>query len=193
MTKNNYNRNGFTLVEIVIALGVSVLIFLLLTQVYLLAQQTYLETDAKAEITQNGRVILDRLIREIRQTPHIITQLPADTSDPDNLPSEIMFQDGHNTSQIQYIRYYLNNDHEIIRQSIIYFFPSEPTYYVHSYDTDKDPPHDPPIQQILEDKVIGEFVDDIEFWGDQLLNINLYVSKNSQSTIINTAVYGRNL
>lgn len=190
---NDKNQQlGFTLVELMIALGVSLLIFVLISQVYLLAQQTYITTDSKAEITQNGRVILDRLIREIRQTPHIITALPANASDPDALPSEIMFQDGHNTTEIKYIRYYLSGTN-INRQSIVYYFPSAPTYYVHSYDTDKDPPHNPPIQQILEDKVIGEFADDIEFWGGQLLNINLYLSKNSQSTIINTAVYGRNL
>lgn len=192
MNSHHPNQNGFTLVELIIALSISVLIFVLLTQVYLLAQRTYGETDAKAEITQNGRVILDRMIREIRQTPQIITILPADTSDPANLPSEIMFQDGHNTAQIQYIRYYLDG-HNINRESSVYYFPSEPLYHVHSYDTDKDPPHNPPVKLILDDRVIGEFVDDMEFWGNGLLNINLYLSRNSQNTIINTAVYGRNL
>ena len=183
------NSSGFTLIEVLISLSVSILIFILLTQVYLLAQNTYIEANDRAEITQNGRVILDRMIREIRQTPDIITTLPLTAVEP--IPSEIMFQDGHDTAQIQYIRYFLNGAN-INRQVIVYYFPSEPTYYVHSYDTDKDPPHNPPIRQIIEDKVVGQYASDIEFYGGQLLNINLYLSKNKQSTIISTSVYGRN-
>ncbi|MFA5021034.1 MAG: prepilin-type N-terminal cleavage/methylation domain-containing protein [Patescibacteria group bacterium] len=188
----NRHTDGFTLIEVVISLSIAVLIFLLLTQIYLMAQTAFVATDSQSEITQNGRVILDRLIREIRQTPDIVTQLPADAADPETLPSEIVFQDGHDLSQIKYIRYYLSGT-DISRQIIVYYFPSEPDYYVYYYDTDKDAPHDPPIMQILEDKVIGEYAADLEFWGSQLLNINLYLSKNSQSLIINTAVYGRNL
>jgi len=45
----------------------------------------------------------------------------------------------------------------------------------------------------LEDRVVGEYVDDIEFWGDKLININLYLLKNEEMQIINTAIYGRNL
>ena len=37
------------------------------------------------------------------------------------------------------------------------------------------------------------FVYDIEFWGDKLININLYLIKGAETEIINTAVYGRNL
>jgi len=183
------DNKGFTLIELIISLSISALIFILLTQVYVLAQSTYLETDSRAEITQNGRVILDRMIREIRQTPDIITQIPVTATEP--IPSEIMFQDGHNTAQIEYIRYYLSGTN-INRQIIVYYFPALPDYYVHSYDTDKDPPHNPPVQQILEDKVVGEYASDIEFYGNQLLNINLYLSKNNQTSIISTSVYGRN-
>jgi len=196
MTEKNHST-GFTLVEIIITLTVSIVIFILITSVYGLSQKSYSQTDTKAEITQNGRVILDRMIREIRQTPDIITELPANSNDPDLLPSEIMFQDGHDISQIRYIRYFLESSSSSIpvikRQIIIYYFPIEPDYYVHIYDTDKEEPHGPPTSQILEEKVIGEYIDDIEFWGTNLLNINLYLSKNNQSVIINTAVYGRNL
>ena len=186
------NKNGFTLVEIIIVMTVSVIIFGLITSVYVISQKAYSETDTKAEITQNGRVILDRMIREIRQTPDIITQIPSDTSEPSLLPSEIKFQDGHDADQTRYIRYFLDGT-DIKRQEIVYYFPSAPDYYVHSYDTDREPPHDPPIEQVVEEKVIGEYADDLEFWGDSLININLYLYKDGQSSIINTAVYGRNM
>lgn len=184
------NKKGFTLVEIIISLSISALIFILLSQVYLLAQNTYLQTDSRAEISQNGRVILDRMIREIRQTPDIITEIPATATEP--IFSEIMFQDGHNTDQIKYIRYFLDGS-KIMRQSIVYFFPSQSLYYVHSYDTDKNPPHNPPASLVLDERIVGEHVSDIEFYGKQPLNINLFLEKGDQTSIISTAVYGRNL
>ncbi len=183
-------NNGFTIIEIIISLFISALIFILLSQVYLLAQNTYLTTDAKAEITQNGRVIVDRMIREIRQTQDIITQLPADSSG--QTPSEIMFQDGHNTSTIQYIRYYLDGTN-IKRQIIVYYFADQPDDYVHSFDTAGAPPHNPPIQQIVDERIVGEFVSDIEFYGSPLLYINLYLAKDGRSSVVSTSVYGRNL
>jgi type II secretory pathway component PulJ len=195
---NKKSTDGFTIIEVVISLAIATLIFLLVTSLYILIQKTYQETDAKAEITQNGRVILDRMVRELRQTPDIITELPATIDASSTPPTEIMFQNGHNTSTdststIEYIRYFLDGTN-IERQIIVYYFPSEPTYYVHSYDTDKDPPHNPPIQAIMEQKTVGEYAGNIEFWGSGgLININLYLSRNGQSSIISTAVYGRNL
>lgn len=185
------NKKGFTLVEIIISLSISALIFILLSQVYLLAQRTYLQTDSRAEISQNGRVIMDRMIREIRQTPDIVSETPVTSTEP--IPSEIIFQDGHNTDQIKYIRYFLDDDSNITRQLKIYYFPSQPNYYVHSYDTDKDPPHNPPASLVIDEKIVGEHVSDIEFYGKQPLNINLFLENGDQTSIISTAVYGRNL
>lgn len=185
-------KSGFTLTEIIISLSVVLLIFILVTSIYTLNQKTYGKTDAKAEIVQNGRVIIDRMVREIRQTPDIITQLPASNANPNQTPSEIMFQNGHDAVDIRYIRYYLDGTN-IKRQIVVYYFPNQPDYYVRVYDTDKDAPHGPPTEQILEEKIVGEYVDDIEFWGNNLINISLNLSRNEQSAIITTAVYGRNL
>jgi len=183
------NQDGLTLIELIISISISALIFILLTQVYILAQNTYAETDAKAEITQNGRVILDRMVREIRQSPYIDNQLPSGAVEP--IPSQIIFQDGHDTSRISYIRYYLEGD-KIYRRVIAYSFPSQRDYYVHSYDIDKNEPHNPPDSFILDTRIVGEYVSDIEFYGDPLININLYLMRNNQTATISTAVYGRN-
>jgi len=183
---------GLSLIEIVIAITISLLLLLIVTATYNINQKSYIETDSKAEITQNGRVILDRMVREIRQTPDIATELPPDTSNPNSLPDELMFQDGHDISQIRYIRYYLDGT-DIKRQIIVYYFPQAPDNYVHYYDTDSEPPHNPPQLSVLEEKVVGEYVNDIEFWGDRLVSINIYLQKNNQTEIINTSVYGRNL
>ena len=184
------NNSGFTLVEVIIAVSISVILFLIVGLIYFISQDAYKKTDTRAEITQNGRVMLDRIIRELRQAQSIITVLPADDSVPASLPSEIEFEDGHNVSSISYIRYYLNGT-DIQREISHYYFIEAPTTYVHSYDTNQY--GDLPTKEIVEDKIIGEHVSDLEFYGNSLININLYLIKNSETVTISTAIYGRNL
>lgn len=186
------NNRGFTLLEVIITITISLLIFILISGVYLLSQKVYFQTDSRSEISQNGRVILDRMIREIRQAKEIATQLPTSNSNPEQLPSEIMFQNGHDTQDIRYLRYFLDGN-ELKRQEVVFYFPRDPQYYVRFYDTDKEEPHDPPIRSVLEEKVIGEYIADLEFWGERLININLELQKNGQNMILFTSVYGRNL
>lgn len=190
MTKGIYNNRGSSLIEVMVAISISVILFLIVTSIYRISQDAYRKSDTRAEIMQNGRVILDRMIRELRQTQEIVTTLPPDTSDPPNLPSEIMFQNGHDVTEIVYIRYYLSGTN-FNRQIIHYYFSVDPASYVHWYDIDVN--SNPPTMEIVEDKIIGEFVYDIEFWGDSLININVYLLKLGESVTINTSIYGRNL
>ncbi|MBI5765668.1 hypothetical protein HZA71_00365 [Candidatus Falkowbacteria bacterium] len=189
-----FNEIGFTLLEVMLAVSLSLIIFFSVAYTYEISQNAYLKTDVKAEITQNGRTIIDRLVRELRQTPDIVTNLPENNDNPDNLAHEIIFQDGHDTSQIKYIRYYLDTPSLMKKQIIAYSFDDASTTYVFWQATDIN--GNPPTPHILgneEDKIIGEYVQDIEFWGEKLININLYLNKNNQQEIIYTAVYGRNL
>lgn len=174
--------------EVLVAVSVSVLLFFVLTQSYSLSQRIYNDNDSRAEMAQNGRVIIDRLTRELRQTPYVTTYLPETPGA--TTTHELMFQDGHDISQISYIRYYLDGQ-ELNRQEIRYYFPEEPGNYVRYNDVKQD--GTPATMELSEPRLVGEFVDDIELWGDDLVNINLYLSKNGQSTIINSAIYGRNL
>lgn len=189
MTTVNNNR-GFTLIEVIIAISLSIILFFSIAYIYELSQNAYRRTDTKAELSQNGRIILDRLSRELRQTSDIITTLPGNNSDPASLPSEIIFQDGHDTSKIKYIRYYLENK-TIKRQEIGYYFSTEPDDYVYINATS----HGDgalPLARVLDERIVGEYIDDIEFWGNQLVNMNIYLSKSNSQEIIYTAVYARN-
>lgn len=181
---------GFTLVEILISLSLLLIIFLAVVSVYTISQRLYVLADNQAEISQNGRVIIDRLTRELRQTQDIVTTLPATNSNPETLPDEIMFQDGHDPEIIRYIRYYLDGQ-DIKKQIIAYYFTINPEQYVYWHAIDQN--GNPPQNKILEDKIIGEYVYDWEFWGNKLIYINIYLVKNQNSQIINTAIYGRNL
>ena len=181
--------DGFTVVEVIISLFVSVIIFSIISGLYVMIQNSYSSTDTRSEIVQNGRVILDRLVREIRQAQAISTALPG--SPTSSTPTEIQFQDGHDLSTIKYIRYYLNGTN-LNRQIIVYYFASDPDTYVLK-DATEYITHNPPTRAILEDKVVGEYVFNIDFWGGKLINIDLYLSKNFQTSTISTAVFGRNL
>ena len=181
---------GFTLTETLIAILLLALIILLVLSVYLVGQRAYRQTDDRAELTQNGRVILDRLERELRQAKEIITALPPDNSNPDLLPHEIMFEDGHDITVIRYLRYYLQNT-DLRRQLVIYYFATDPEVYVHSNDT--DPYGQPPSSLILEDNLVGEFVTTLNFYGSNPSTLELQLTKNARVVNLLTKFYGRNL
>ena len=182
------NNKGFSLAELMVAIFIAGLIISLTSGYYILLKNIYQKTDNRAEIIQNGRVILDRMVREIRQSPKISTELPTDPSI--NAPNELQFQDGHEISEIKYIRYFLE-DNTLKRQVIVYYFGDNPGDYTYQDAIDQN--QNPPIQDIIDEKLIGEYVTDIEFWGNKIININLYLSQNEENKIFFTSVFGRNL
>ena len=90
---------GFTLIEVLITAGIFIIILVIIANVIILGNQIYWEEEKAKEVMQNGRVVLDSISREIRQSRKIITSLPDEDCDnpldEDCPPSEIIFQDGH--------------------------------------------------------------------------------------------------
>jgi len=89
--RNNFQK-GFTFLEMVIVIAIFLLITGVVFSIYFFNSKVYIAGESIAEITQNGRVILERITREIRQAKEIVTDLPEEELDPAN---EILFQDGH--------------------------------------------------------------------------------------------------
>lgn len=89
--KKESNR-GFTLVEVIVVTAIFIIIIGVIYSIILYSQQSYAVGKNVAEIIQNGRVLIERMSREIRQAKKIITLLPEEEINP---PSEIKFQDGH--------------------------------------------------------------------------------------------------
>lgn len=79
-------KKGFSLAETTIVIAIFILIILTTYSAYFLSQRSYQKGEQIAEITQNGRVILERMTREIRQAREI-----AEVSEEPG----IVFQDGH--------------------------------------------------------------------------------------------------
>ncbi len=184
------NQIGLTLIEVMLAIYIGMLIFLAMISVYFLGQSIYKTGSNRLEIVQNGRVTLDRLTRELRQTPEIITSLPVSKEEPGNPPpSEIQFQDGHQSTDISYIRYYLS-DSELWRQVIVYYFEDETEIYVVWNAIGSG--GESPSSEIQEDRLVGEYINDLQFYGNTETTIEVSLIKNDASINLRTKIFGRN-
>lgn len=196
---------GFTLVEILISVAIFFLVATAVFNVFFLGQKIYYRGENQAEILQNGRIISERLVREIRQAEEIATPLPQIPTSPDNPPPiEIEFQDGHIpspygylNSDYYYIRFFLSTStNEVFRQYRVYCFDSCDTCntYFRWNDTRLEGgsvvrPH----ACNLEEKLVGEYVNTMEFWGSSLVNVSLVLKKGGEILNLQTKVFGRNI
>lgn len=196
MKKNIYKLKGFTLIEVIIAVSLSVILLGALYAVYITSYQSYRRSVAKAEINQNARIALERITRDLRQTERITTTLPIDDTDPLNpAPSTIMFQDGHVTDKIQYIEYSLTVN-ELHRKLIHYCFSSTPeTCDIVDWVAwnAQDQYGNPPNESIDEDAVKADKISVLKFYGNKLITIDVTATHNDQSVNYQTKTLGRNI
>lgn len=188
MIKKDLKLNeGFTLLEIVVAVSIFVLIIMISGSLYAISQRSYTSSENKMELVQNGRVAFDRLSRELRQSVEIATPLASSSSEAEN---EILFQDGHDTDQITYVYYYLSGNN-LRRAKMIYYFNEEPGIYVRYSSRNED--GDSPEDNILEDKIVGEYFKNIEFWGeDGLVYASSTLANRGEEFKIKTNIFSRN-
>lgn len=92
MEKARKKERSFTLTEMIVSITILVLLIGAIYSLYSMHQYYYQKGEESEEVLQNGRVIIERISRELRQSKEIATQLP-DTRD--NPPDNIFFQDGH--------------------------------------------------------------------------------------------------
>lgn len=108
---NNFPKSkSFTLVEVLTVVFLGALIIIAGYSVFLASYQSYKKNTESAELTQNARIALERISREIRQTNQIIPENPPTTS-------SIKFRDGHTLTPIQYIEYYKNESKDLYRST----------------------------------------------------------------------------
>lgn len=260
------NKKGFTLVEVLVTTFITASLIITIYSVYAFHQKVYRFGEDVGEVIQNGRVILERLTRELRQADEIVTSL-GDTED--QAKNEIEFDEGHlsrikETAQAQggsqnkiilassassiddyykgafvkilsgdgageikeileyngttkealikgtwndiptsnsvylidtsylYIRYFLEGD-KVKRQVKIYFFKNSPDVFVPWNATSDNPENNPLQSQVIDEEVIGEYVQELKFWKKPMINISLKVKKGEKTINWFTKVFGRNL
>lgn len=191
MWRSATTANGFTLFEIIVSISLFTIIVILVSDIYLASQRAYNKNSDTAELTQNARVSLDRISRELRQASNLITTLPETETDPSNPPaSQIFFQNGHDISQITYLRYYLSGA-DLMREHKAYYFSEEPSVYV-AYNS-LNQGGSPPLDFIIENQIAGEYFNELKFWGaNGLVNLSLKLIKNQHNLTVNTSVFSRN-
>jgi|SRR3989339_2255056 len=183
-----HRRKGFTIAELIVSIFIGLLLVLTISSVFILNQRTFRKSNIKAELTQNGRIVIDLFSRELRQAKDIVTTLPADDSNPSTVAHELKFEDGHITSQIQYVRYYLNGT-LLQRQILVYYFDTDPTIYVLWNDVNQ---FGSPTESIIEDRVIGENISQINFYGDGAITIEIFLRKLNETTNMQSIIDPRN-
>jgi len=183
---------GFTLIEVLVAVTVGILIILLTYASHSLVVRMTERESRKIELVQNGRVALDRITRELRQSDELVTILPEVGDDPGNLPpTEIIFQDGHALDPISYVRYYLDANY-LHRELSHYSFDTDPGVWV--YWNAEDEFGGSASQTIDDDDIIAEYINNLIFWGgDRLINVSFSTSSSDDDVEFLTKVCGRNL
>lgn len=195
MTINDQRaRPGFTLTEVLVATGAIAIALTLIYSIVQVSHRTYLTGERRAELAQNARVVADRVVREFRQTPELITALPPVPDDPFfPPPDELFFRNGHSLTPTTYIRYWHNPaDRTVNRQVVAYAFDDiDPNDYVLFSAVDGE--GNPPDEHILDDQVVGEYVDSFVPWGDRTVTLDLTLSRVETTFNLRTVVRGRNL
>lgn len=187
--KSKYFRflEGFSLIEVLVSVAVGVVILFIVYTSFITGQRVYRQGVLNSELSQNGRISLDRISREIRQTEQVVTVLSPDPPDP--ATTEITFEDGH-TDTIQYIHYYLSGT-DLRREQGHYYFASDPNAWV-DYNA-KDGDGNPALYIMDADQVVAQNISRINFYGENNIGIELSVEKDGKRIDFRTKNTGRNL
>lgn len=185
-------KKGFTLVEVLVVIVIIGLVMGAIYSGYLLSQRASREGEISAEITQNGRVILERMTREIRQAREIVNELPEEEP---SATSTIIFEDGHISDPYHYIHYFHeNSEKKLVKREVVgFYFSSDTEETLVSRDAI------PPTGQTLETKTleeavtIGEYVTDLNFWETEVIHVGLTLQKKNKTFKLKTQIFGRNL
>lgn len=185
-------RPGFTLLEILVVVTLSVVLMVAIYGIYITSYQSYRRSINRAELNQNARISMERVTRDLRQTSDIITALPPTDTDVLNpAPSDIVFVDGHDPVQIQYIEYSLSN-HTLVRKVKHYYFPVDTTTWV-AYNA-HDINNNLPLESIDQSVVKADAIQSLEFFGENsVINIKLVTVDNGGQFVFQTQTLGRNV
>jgi type II secretory pathway pseudopilin PulG len=162
------SQRGFTLMELLLALGVSFFIFFIMCAVLVPGVKTCRATTFSLDLTQNARVAVARMVREIRASPQIATLLPEspdDTSIP--VSHTIMFEDGR-CDHVRYVSYYQSGD-QLRRRIYTYHLPADPNKPV-TFDA-YDEFDNPAVATLNEDVAIAQYVGNVQIWGIETVNL----------------------
>ena len=181
-------EKAFTLNELLITVAIFIIVTGAIYGGYNLSQKAYRESEIAAEITQNSRVIIERMNREIRQAKELVGDFPEEKQDAEN---EITFEDGHVAEPYQYIHYFIE-DSTIKREVLGFYFSGDPEEVLVPWDAIPPAGQSLEVKTLESAKIIGEWVKNLEIWGSGIINVALELQKNDKSFYLETKILGRN-
>ena len=185
MKKKKNIKNGFTLIETVVAISLFTIIILVSNSMFIMSQKIYIKGSALSELSQNARISLDKISRELRQSNDLITDFSSISTS-----SKIFFQDGHDDSEITYIKYFASST-DLIRKNLAYEFSTDPGIYV--YHDSIDAWGNLPNEITLKERIIGEYFNTLEFsFSSGLVNIYSNLNNAHADIKINSKAHIRN-
>lgn len=182
---------GFTIVELLVAVVLASMLVGMTVSIYSLFRKSMTLDQARADISQNARVALDRISRELRQTPEVITVLPADPDDTSVAqPGAIEFENGHD-NDLTYYRYYLSGT-TLRLDKKEYYLASDPNTRL-KWNTEGEGGV-MPLFRVISTQDIAINVQSMLFYGlDTVQIIITTADSNGQSYTLRSQVLGRNL
>ena len=164
------------------AIAVGLLIIAATLTTFSVSRKAFASLSNRAEIVQNSRIAFERIGRDLKQALLIVTTLPA---------SQIEFQDGHDTSSINYIRYFTQNG-GLYREFAYYAFPALPDAHV-LFD-ELDGQGNLPQKFVLQSELVAEYINILTISASgNLLNIDLGATKGTTTLQIFTTIFARNI
>jgi prepilin-type N-terminal cleavage/methylation domain-containing protein len=185
------SKRAFTLVELIVAISVSSILIGITASTYSLFRRSMALDQGKSLIAQNARIALDRISRELRQTPDVVTQLPATPADTSIAqPGGIEFEDGH-ANDLTYRRYYVVD--KVLRVDIKqYYFPDDPGVRVRWNAIGAGGAA--PASNIVTTYDVADSIESIAFYGTSEVVLLVTASDDlGQQMQLRTTIYGRNL
>jgi len=181
-------KSSFTLIELLLSIGIAAIVLSCASGLYLMGVNAYKKASIDRELAQNGRILADRISREIRQTSEIATDMPETEED---LSKEIMFRDGSDAESINYVRYYLDGSN--VRRQVRFYYFSADADKKHVTWNSSDAGGESPVWDVESDDIVAENFSSIGFFGNPLIRMRFLLSKSGASLNIASAALGRNI
>ncbi len=183
-------KAGFSLTELLVAVMVSSILVAATVSIYSLVKKSMSLDQGKADISQNARITVDRLSRELRQTPQVVTVLPQNPADTSvTQPGQIEFEDGH-ANDLSYRRYFLNGT-TLQLQVKEYYFAAAPSVRVRWNELDGS--GNTPLSAVVSTQDIAEYVSSLAFYGSEVIQMVITTTDGGiQSFKLQSSVQGRN-
>lgn len=186
------NRPAFTLVELMVALLISAILISVTASIYVLIRKSIASDQNNADISQNARIAVDKIARDLRQAREVVTVLPSSPTDITTAqPGQILFEDGHpattDSTYLTYRNYYVTAA-GVLNLDVDYYYVSPDTTTRVHWTTPSA------TLAVISTVAIAEHVGTLSFYNNAgaIMMVIKTTDSNSQNYTLQTTIVKRN-